>query len=227
MSQFDDLKSKIIFAIWIESQRPGSKSELSMSEIEQLLPTECLTGQTRAAIESLGGDGSLSRQGGAGKFYISETGIRSIEYDITHPGNLLYDLNYAKQLGEAGFAAHDAAPPVPAADRVVALDHNSDPYRAAVAALDEAVAAFKADHLLANEWGPEKSALITVIETGRALLNETSVRVATLYATVLNPLRIIRDRYSDAIAAGLVTAAVDHLVPLLERAVTLITALIS
>jgi len=226
MSQFDDLKSKILYAIWAASQTPGSKSELSMTEIEEVLP-EWVTGQTRAAIESLGGDGRLSRQGGAGKFYISEAGIRSVEYDITNPGNLTYALDYARHVQEAHrLKRPNIGLPVPAADRTVPLDHNSDSYKDAIAALDDALSAFKEDYRLDNEWGSEKAALLQTVEKGRELLNETSTHVATIYATVVTPLRVLRDRYEHAIVAGIITAAVDQFLPACGRAITAVLALI-
>jgi hypothetical protein len=115
---------------------------------------------------------------------------------------------------------------IPASDRFVTLDHNGDTYREAVAALDAAVAAFREDHGLDNEWGPEKGVLLRTLEAGRELLRTQQVRIATVFSTIVAPLQIIRDRYQDAVVAGLVTAGADPLIHALGHALSSILSLI-
>ena len=118
------------------------------------------------------------------------------------------------------------SPSVPASDRFVTLDHNGDPYMEAVAALDAAVAAFRDDHRLDNEWGPEKSVLLRTLEAGRELLPTQQIRVATVFSTIVAPLQIIRDRYQDAVVAGLVTSGADQLIHAIGHALSSILSLI-
>ena len=114
----------------------------------------------------------------------------------------------------------------PASDRVVTLDHNAPTYAEAMDALDAAVAAFKADHHLGNEFGAEKRALLATLEAGRGLLEATQVHVSAVVTTIINPLQNLVTRYEDAIVAGLVTAGVDQLIGFAKTAITLVLQLI-
>ena len=224
MSQFDDLKASIFYNICKYSQRTGEITGFEIDQVDEFLPSECLSGQTRAAIRSLVGNGYLEDT--VGLFSITETGIRDIEFELGREGSVAVDLQRREVL-EHGIplpALSEVA--VPAAGRVASLDHNSDPYRDAVATLDAALKEFKEDRLLENEWGPEKGALVTTIEAGRNLLEQGEVQAATIFATIVAPLRVVRDRYEHAIVAGLVTAGAVQVVGALGHAITLVLRLI-
>jgi hypothetical protein len=238
MSQFDDLKSRILYEIWLHAQKPGDETTFTIDALEnKILSSNCLSGMTRAAITSLKEEGYLGhsnetyveyggREYNQDEYHISEAGIRATEYDATHPGNVVYEIaNTGDRHGPAE-AGPLGAPTVPAADRVVTLQHNSDPYKDAIEALDAAVAEFRKDHHFENDWGPEKTILLQSLEAGQNLLLQTQVQVATAYGTLVVSLQVIREKYDHAIVAGLITAAVDRVVPAVERAIGLLLTLL-
>jgi hypothetical protein len=220
MSDFDDLKSEIIYSIYSRVRKTRGQLTSTLSEIQEMLPEHCISGLTRGAIESLTEDGFLVLENR--NYYVSQVAIRSIEYDLSEPNSLIYRL----ASDDAALAYQSAKPSIPAADRIVTLDHNSDPYKKAVRALDEAVAAFKEDRLLENEWGSEKGVLLRTLAVGRELLEEGQLRVATAFSTIVAPLQIIREHYNHAIIAGLVTAGADQLIHTIGHAISSLLALL-
>ena len=218
MARFDDLQIEVLYAICKNAYVPGAGHYFTLSGLEQILG-EKISPAIRMALSSLIQNGYI---------YYSDT-----RYQITADGIYYIEHGLADQNSEVFTAlTHNAAASstlpmiIPASDRAVALDHNSDPYKRAVNALDAAVIAFREDHRLENEWGGEKGVLIQAIEAGQRLLKESEVRVATIFTTIVTPLRITLDRYRDAVAAGLITAAVDHLIPAIESAIRAVLALI-
>jgi hypothetical protein len=204
MSRFDDFKYPILRAIYEDAFRPGSLSPFSIKDLGKVLPSKLIFGITPDIIEDLCKEGNLDRNP-PGHYRISPKGIRTVEFTFDDdPSDAVI---------------------LPAADRVVSLNHNGDPYKEAIKALDHAVAAFKEDSSLGNEWGQEKGVPVRVIEAGRELLSETTARLAMINTTIIEPLRIIRDQYQDAIVAGLVTAAADQVISLIERAASFLRAL--
>jgi hypothetical protein len=223
MSQFDDLKQEILYRLWTKGYEPGDHDIFTLDQLDKFLPTHLITPMSRRAIMQLNQDDFLETVD-LGEYRISLKGIISIEEGFGVPGSDLSVIQNRLQ-GLVG-TENKTAPVIPAADRFVTLDHNSDPYKVAVAALNDALAAFKEDHLLENEWGAEKAALLQTIEHGRELLKGAEAHVATIYATIVAPLRVLRERYEHAIVAGLITAGVDHLLPLCSKAVSTILSLI-
>ncbi len=106
---------------------------------------------------------------------------------------------------------------IPASDRFVSLDHNSTQYGDAVAALERVIREFREDHRLENRFGAEKSALLTTLEAGRKLLEDSRVRVASFVTMIINPLKIIWSEYHREIVAGTVTASVTVALELLVK----------
>jgi hypothetical protein len=110
--------------------------------------------------------------------------------------------------------SHDQAdnvadsPGAPASDRIVQLDHNGSPYKTAVAALDDALAKFKADHhAFGNERAAEKEAWVATLSIGRTLLDQTEVGLATLSALLIGPLRRLWEKYNGEIVNAVVAVA--------------------
>jgi hypothetical protein len=224
MIPYNDQKAAILYYIWKNSQKVGELSGCNLDEFDNFLPLEWQSGRARAAIHALAEEKSdpyLEETSRA--FFITEAGIRKIEYDLANPPNIAFELQQREILRDG---VSTTQLPIPASDRIVTLDHNSDPYRKAIVALDAAVTAFQEDHRLENEWGAEKSVLLQSLEAGQRLLKETSVRARTVMAIVIEPLKIIAARYREAIAAGLITATVDQVLPTLGRAVTAFLTLI-
>jgi hypothetical protein len=224
MSRYQDLQLQILHAIYEYAFSQGSLAGFREEDIGKVLPGDMVLGITHAVLWKLHEDDYLDRD--SQRYYsISSSGINFIESTLDDPNSRL-----------SALLSGDARPeedepdiirsPIPAADRIVTLNHNSDPYKEAIEALDEAVKAFKEDRLFDNEWSIEKGALLQTIEAGRGLLREAQVGAATVYATIITPLRVIREKYEHSIAAGLVTAGVDQLIPLLGRAISSVLALI-
>jgi hypothetical protein len=222
MSRYDDIKIQILHAIYEESFKESSPATFNIGKLNLVLPKSFILGITRAIIDDLRSDHYLNYHTD-GEHSISVNGVRFIELELEDPNSRL-----SKILQETtqNHAAVNTQISIPAADRVVTLNHNSDPYKEAISALDAAVTAFRKDHRLENDWGPEKGALLRSIEAGQELLKESQVRVATVIAIIVYPLRVVRERYEHAIAAGLITAAADQLVPVLARAIHAVLSLI-
>jgi len=217
MSRYDDIKLEILYAIYEDAFREGSSAAFQIDQLHTILPRKLILGVTRAIIQDLRSERYLDYLTNEG-FAITSTGIRFIELELEDQNSRLSEIVRERDQGVVGTA-------IPASDRRVNLDHNSDPYREAIAALDAALQTFKEDRLLENEWGPEKGALIQTIEAGRELLKQGEVQVATMFATIIAPLQVIREKYEHAIVAGLVTAGADQLVSSLGHAVTLLLRL--
>ena len=104
---------------------------------------------------------------------------------------------------------------VPASDRIVPLDHNSQEYRETINAIDAVIEAVSGD----NEYGAtaphEKAALIGTLNSGRALLSAHSVRLSAVRATLLPALQYVADNFTKGVVAALGAAAVAAVLKLL------------
>ena len=109
----------------------------------------------------------------------------------------------------------DAIDEVPAAGRIVPLDHNSKEYDEAVSALESVIEAFREDHHLDNVLGQEKTALLNVLEGGKELLKDAQVRVDALLTITIEPLRLLAKRYDQALVGALAAAAISALFKLI------------
>ena len=110
---------------------------------------------------------------------------------------------------------------IPASDRVVALDHNSDDYRNAVAALEKVIQELRNDHRLDNELGKEKSALLKALDGGRELLDDTRLDVRVAIMCIVEPLQLIAgkfaEKYGEAVVAGSVVALATEAIKLVSK----------
>jgi len=213
MSRFDFLKLEILHAIYDDAFRPGSLSAFSIDELGRVLPSELIFGVTQAVLNDLHKENYLYLDSD-GYFSISNEGIRYIEFMFDEAALQ----NSSDQEATEGDPAGQII--VPASDRLVPLNHNSEPYKEAIEALDAAVSAFREDHSLSNEWGPEKNILLQSLEGGRQLLRETEVRAATVFATLITPLKVVRDKYQVAIVEGVVKATFENIIYLFGKAVS-------
>jgi hypothetical protein len=77
-----------------------------------------------------------------------------------------------------------------------------------VAALDDALAKFKADHhAFGNERAAEKEAWVATLSAGRTLLDQSEVGLAALSALLIGPLRRLWEKYSGEIVNAAVAVA--------------------
>lgn len=100
---------------------------------------------------------------------------------------------------------------IPAADRTVALDHNSRGYADAVSAYDALIDQVRGDNAFGEQEPEEKEQLTKVLIAGRSLLNQTKVKVSTIEALVMPPLRYVARKWVDA-AIGASAAVVVGLI---------------
>ena len=124
-------------------------------------------------------------------------------------GNIAEDENTPKQDIEV------LASSIPASDRNVSIDHNSQEYLDTVAALDEVIQEFDNDHNLDNELGHEKSALLKALVAGRTLLEDTVINVVIGTALLMEPLKRIAAKYDQALVGALAATALGLVVKLL------------
>lgn len=92
---------------------------------------------------------------------------------------------------------------IPAADRIVTLNHNSEAYKKAVSALDAAI-----EEIEGTNYYPEpndKEDVLTDLREGRGLLKETQVSLKKIDDCVLRVLKYLEVR---AIAVAKVVAAI-------------------
>jgi hypothetical protein len=219
-SRFENVKMHILHQVFLKTWSGEDKAPhgFDARDLPQLAPSHVSTHICAKAVDSLIEDGAL--EGELAGFKISAAGLRRVENDLNDESSLIAEISKRANLhpNVQGIA--------PASDRVVSLDHNGDPYKVAIAALDEAVASFKEDHSFENEWIAEKSLLIRTVEAGRALLDKSAAHVDTIYTTVINPIRTIVSKYKAAIVEGLVRAAADELINLGEKAIKLLISLL-
>ena len=113
---------------------------------------------------------------------------------------------------------------IPASNRVVSLDHNGDPYKEAIRALETVLQEFRKDHKSsANHFDIEDRVLFKVLEAGRTLLDETEVYLETAENYLIRPLRRIIERYDQAIVGILI---VEHGSEMLTAAKTALDAVL-
>jgi hypothetical protein len=227
MAEFGEIKDLILYAMYTNAIAHNVE-RWSINKLSDQIPAENQF-LARKAIESLEVNGMLLRSSNSiaivplndsnSLLEITGEGMDYVERQAKLFGSTIYNTSNSQASKPRGVPSPEVIG-IPASNRVVSLNHNGDPYREAIRSLDAAVLAFKADHHLDNAWGPEKSALLKAIEAGRELLNGTEIRVATLFAIVISPLKIVRDRYQEAMVAGLVTAGVDQVIPLFSKAIT-------
>jgi len=100
---------------------------------------------------------------------------------------------------------------IPASDRVVPLDHNSDAYSELMGALDDLTEAFKGFNKFGNE--EEGKQLQAEVSAGRRLLKAPQVRLGAASAVLGGVLMYILEKFGDTVLGN---AAQNALQKLLE-----------
>lgn len=240
MPEFADIKARILYGVYREVLARGDEVQFSSDDAkDRFVALSTSSHVTLKAIQSLLQEDML--EGVPVSFTISTRGLEEVDRQLEEPFSTMSRLK-SDELASASSespvvndssttrvgAVYLDVPPaiVPASDRTVSLDHNGDPYRQAIAALEAAIQAFRADHHLENQIGREKNALLATLEAGRDLLNDTEVRISAVILTAVNPLKALLSRYQDAIATGVVEAlAVETIERLCETAKIALKAL--
>jgi hypothetical protein len=223
MSRFEDFQIQILHEICENSYKLGSLPAFNRGQVNQILPATKTSGPVYTALEALSKQGYLASFNET--YYLTANGMLYIENGLADPKS---PVSLALQQNTCAEMAQMVVPAasIPATDRAVTLDHNGDPYRDAIRALDEALAAFKEDHSFDNEWAAEKSALLQAIASGRALLERSTAHIATISVVIIEPVRTITGRYQNAIAEGIAKSSFEQLVHLGEKAIKAVLTLL-
>lgn len=99
---------------------------------------------------------------------------------------------------------------VPASDRIVSLDHNSDPYKEADKALSEIIRQVRASNEL-NADPDTKARVLAELEAGQTLWKATKVRVTAIMATVMPALKWVAVAGAAGIIGEMATGAITSL----------------
>ena len=100
----------------------------------------------------------------------------------------------------------------PAADRIVTLDHNSEPYKEVMDKLDELIKEVKKD--LSNDF-EEKERVLGELQAGKTLLKSLKVDKNKIMAVLIACLNWLKENLDNIIITGLATALLELLKALL------------
>lgn len=141
---------------------------------------------------------------------------RNPNIDVAPPSSQLTLTSYPPSVIISG--PQDAIE-IPASDRIVTLNHNSDLYRDAVEALDRVITEFKEDRILDNKAKAEKIALVRTLEAGRELLLSQAINLHIGLVLLVDPLKrwleTYRSEIRQATIAGLIQSAISKISELL------------
>jgi hypothetical protein len=107
---------------------------------------------------------------------------------------------------------------VPAADRIVPLDHNSPEYREAVNALEEVAEAVRSNNEYANEDPEDRNQRLVELEAAEKLLEAPRVSESAIKIFAIRTLRYLGDKFADHAIGLLAGAAITALLALLQKA---------
>lgn len=128
-------------------------------------------------------------------------GIETIQQYKRKGPNPLLDL-----FGMLGGSLDDRAL-VPASDRLVRLDHNSQPYKAAIKAVDDSIRAVEKANDIGDLTAGERAIVLSQLREGRKLFEAQEVKVSSIRATIEPALRWVLDKAGGTVVGTLVLAA--------------------
>lgn len=137
---------------------------------------------------------------------LTSAGIHEVE---SWPDELYYDLVNTQDISDKTTIG------IPASDRIVTLNHNQSDYQQAVEALDKVREEFRNDHHLDNELGPQKEAVLKVLEGGRKALEDKEISVENGQDWIVKPLKWIGEKFADGALKVLAAKALELIAKLL------------
>ncbi|MBX3488734.1 hypothetical protein [Parvibaculum sp.] len=167
--------------------------------------------QVRLAVEHLSErDLCSARTGPMGtKLQITRTGYLAVENDLDDPSSFSHQYSEKgnKWLWETGgriktIEQHDPAE-IPASDRLVKLDHNSNEYQEATHHLDELIEAVGADR--SNDF-EDKDQRLAELKAGRELLNSNTASPTKIEAVLYGSLGYLATKFADEPIGALAAA---------------------
>lgn len=114
------------------------------------------------------------------------------------------------EIVEAAEAAEEGG--IPAADRIVTLDHNSKGYNEAIGQIEAVEEGLRANNEIAPD---EKARLQAEIESGKRLLAAPRARVEAIKAVLLNPLTWIAMTFASGALGELAGSALHAVAALI------------
>jgi hypothetical protein len=117
--------------------------------------------------------------------------------------------------GVLDFEADAEGVAVPASDRIVALDHNSQTYQETVRSLDQVIEEVRRKNDLGDVDPSEKERVLTELSLGRKLLESAKVRVAAAGALLLGGLKWVIEKFAEGSIQTAASAAYEALKVLL------------
>jgi hypothetical protein len=104
---------------------------------------------------------------------------------------------------------------VPASDRVVSIDHNSQEYLKVRREIDDVTAAARASNSLSANAGVELDQRLAEIEAGKILLNAPQANPGLVEKLIIPALKRIAEKIADNLIAILVNSVIAGLLALL------------
>ena len=145
-----------------------------------------------------------------GRYYeISAEGIEYVERQLLDGDSTI--AKYAQTLG----ASAGANSSVPASDRVVALNHNSEPYKSAIESLDKTIEAIRTANDIGTATADEREAIVAEMSAIKRLLEATKVRAAQALSLAAPTFQFIAKTFTQEGLKRLAAAAWDALKTLL------------
>ena len=208
MEKFEELKRRMIVALYEWSLTPKSKVEFDAELASSLIGVGIGMGQQ--IIHVLNNDEIIVRVGNH----------FPTRYEIT-----LSLIEKAEAILEFDPPESETAP---ASDRIVTLDHNKPEYKDAIAAVEKAISAARDS----NEFGQlfadprEKVVALSEMESGLQLLkqrasdaiNAVHIRVETIKRMLLDKFKSIIERIPESLAADAAKEAAKKLWELIKSA---------
>lgn len=136
--------------------------------------------------------------------------IRKLNSELFEP----FARDLLKDIQRSG-TAHQASPEIPAADRIVTLDHNARPYVQAVNGLDQVMDDLQRSNEIGADDPSTRERIVAELDAGRRLLKASQVRAQAVWAVVYPALRWLADNTASTTLGVAVTAVIVLLAKLL------------
>ncbi len=192
----------------------GEEDGISAAEIrEQFLPLFSIPYIGRILDQLRQQDAHLRQTGENSPYIITDKGIDYVESALVNKDSHIarFAQNQANWI-EANLAPVEPTV-VPASDRIVTIDHNSEELKNTVAAIEETIDALRGD----NEIDPaEKQATEAELKAGLTLLESAQVKLWNLRDSLFGSLGELVTKFKDKTVGAAAKKALDWLVRLIE-----------
>ncbi len=195
--RFSDVRSRILFALAKHSvMNPGS---ITLDQIVAQERLEFAPGWVVQAADQLYSDGYIT---------MSRSGRNPLTWRVAiRPKGI----EQAELLGDIIQGVEQAAGSIPAADRLVELDHNSEAYADTLAAIEKVRDEVKASNEYAADDPEDRDQQISELNAGLEILKAVRVRLSVATNLILPPLMHLAQKFSDNLIGELAKQAAHFL----------------